>query len=200
MPDIPFWVRLAALIAVMAIAAGVDAWFRRGRSRRWKEYLFILLAGCAGAVFGAMTDLITSSLSPEYFIYGKELPADGIRWHAMLLGLKAGFSAGAIAGALCLFVGMRGRAVAGVTLPGVALMAWRPLVLAVVLGAAVPFACAGFDPIGFVEPLSEPLGRVRAERFLTVWHIHLGVYLGLGAGAVWMIAKLRLPPTDSRKQ
>ena len=64
MPDIPFWMRIAALVAVMAIAAGLDAWYRCARARRWKEYLFILLAGCVGAVFGALTDTISSSISP----------------------------------------------------------------------------------------------------------------------------------------
>ncbi|MDP6044719.1 MAG: hypothetical protein QGH94_06735 [Phycisphaerae bacterium] len=190
MPDIPFWMRIAALVAVMAIAAGLDAWYRCARARRWKEYLFILLAGCVGAVFGALTDTITSSISPEYFIYGKRLSADGIRWRAMVLGLEAGFSAGVIAGALCLFLGRR-RGAANIKLPRVATLMWRPFVLAVILGAAVPLTCFWFDPFGFFEKLSPPMGADPAAAFLRVWHIHLGVYLGLGAGVVWMIAKLR---------
>jgi len=191
MPDIPLWVRIAALVALMAIVAGVDLWYRRERSTRWKEYSFILATGCAAAVFGSLTDLITSSISPDYFVYGKGLPADGIQRHAMVLGLQAGFSAGAIAGALCLFVGGRNRSAASTSLPKVAMLAWRPFLLAVILGAVVPFACAWFDPFGFVEQLSRPIGPERAAGFLTVWHIHLGVYLGLGAGVVWMIATIR---------
>jgi hypothetical protein len=191
MPDIPFWIRIAALVGLMTIVAGVDLWYRRGRSTRWKEYLLILLTGCGGAVFGALTDLVTSSISPDYFIFGKGLPADGIRWRAMELGLQAGFSAGAIAGALCLFVGMRNRANATAFLPRVAMLAWRPFVLAVIFGAVVPFACAWFDPFGFVEHLSRPLGEDCAVGFLMVWHIHLGVYLGLGVGVVWMIVTIR---------
>ena len=191
MPDIPFWVRIAVLVALMAIVAGLDMWCRRERSTRWKEYLFILLAGCAAAVFGSFTDLVTSSISPEYFIFAKGLPADGIRWRAMGLGLQAGFSAGVIAGALCLFVGVQNRANAGISLPRVAMLAWRPFLLAVISGAVIPFACAWFDPMGFVEHLSGPLGSEGAVDFLMVWHIHLGVYLGLGAGVVWMIATIR---------
>ena len=191
MPDIPFWVRIAVLVALMAMVAGVDAWRRRGRSRRWKEYVFILLTGCAGAVFGSLTDLVTSSISPEYFIFGKGLAADGIRWRAMELGLQAGFSAGAIGGALCLFVGVRNNADGRITLPRVAMLAWRPFLLAVIFGAVIPFACAWFDPFGFVAQLSGPLGPDRAAGFLTVWHIHLGVYLGLGAGVVWTIVMIR---------
>ncbi len=191
MPDIPFWVRILVLVALMAIVAGADAWVRRRRARRWKEYLFILAVGCLGAVFGAMIDLVTSSISADYFICGKELSPDGIRWRAMVLGLEAGFSAGAIAGALCLFIGMRNGA-GSITLPRVAMLAWRPLVLALVLGAAVPLTCSWFDPFGYVELLGGThVGPGGAVRFLTVWHIHTGVYLGLGAGVVWMIVKLR---------
>ena len=191
MQDIPFWVRIAALVVLMAVLAGVDLWYRRGRSTRWKEYLFILLAGCAAAVFGSLTDLVTSSISPDYFIFGKGLPADGIRWHAMALGLQAGFSAGAIAGALCLFVGTRRRARANISLPKIAMLAWRPFLLAGVLAAVVPFTCGSFDPVGFADQLGGPLGPDRAARFLTVWHIHLGVYLGLAVGVVWMIVAIR---------
>ena len=196
MSDIPFWMRVAALVALMACVAGIDLWCRREKAKRWKEYLFILATGCAGAVFGSMTDLVTSSISPEYFIFGKELPEEGLRANAMILGLQAGFSAGIIAGALCLFVGMRKRT-AAIKMPKVFLLAWRPLLLAIILGASVPFACSWFDPFGFVEHLTRPLGPESAEKFLIVWHIHLGVYLGLGLGLMWMIAKLLKLPVDS---
>jgi hypothetical protein len=191
MPNIPFWIRIAALVALMAVVAGVDLWYGRGRSTRWKEYSFILLMGCAAAVFGSLTDFVTSSISPDYFIFGKGLPAEGIRWNAMMLGLQAGFSAGAIAGALCLFIGTPKRAEASVSLPGIAMLAWRPFLLAVIFAAAVPFACSWFDPFGFIEHFTRPLGPDRAKSFLTVWHVHSGVYLGMGAGVVWMIAAIR---------
>ncbi|MCP4374711.1 MAG: hypothetical protein GY794_00810 [bacterium] len=191
MPDIPFWVRFAALIAFLASVAGIDLWYRRQRATRWKEYLFILATGCAGAVFGAMTDMVTSSISPEYFIFGKGLPAEGIRWSAMTLGLQAGFSAGAIAGALCLFIGVRKLNDSRISLPTVAMFAWRPFVLAVIFAAVFPFAFVWFDPLGLVESFTKPLGAESAEKFLTVWHIHLGVYLGLTVGAGWMIVKIR---------
>jgi hypothetical protein len=189
-PDIPFWIRISALVALMAVVAGADLWYSRGRSTRWKEYLFILLMGCAAAVFGSLTDFVTSSISPEYFIFCKELPAEGIRWNAMMLGLQAGFSAGAIAGALCLFIGTRKRAEANISSLSIAMLAWRPILLAVIFGAVIPLTCGWFDPFDFVEHFSRPLGPDRAKSLLTVWHVHLGVYLGLGAGLVWMIATI----------
>jgi hypothetical protein len=183
----------------MAIVAGVDLWYRRGQATRWKEYLFILAAGCVAAVFGSLIDLVTSSISPDYFIYGKGLPADGIRRHAMALGLKAGFSAGAIAGALCVFVGSQKRARAIISLPEVAMLSWRPFLTAGIFAALVPFACAWFDPVGYADKLGGPFGPDRAARFLTVWHIHLGVYLGLAVGVVWMIAAIRRLSAKDRR-
>ncbi len=193
MPEIPFWIRITALIVLMAIVAGVDLRYRCRRAVRWKEYLFILVAGCAGAVFGSLTDLVTSSISPDYFICAKELPADGIRMHAMVLGLNAGFSAGGIAGALCIFVGMLESAKASISVQTIAMLSWRPFLTAVLSTVMVPFACGwfGFDPYGFVKQLGGPLGPDRVARFLTVWHIHLGVYFGLAVGVVWMIVAIR---------
>ena len=193
MPNIPFWVRITALVVLMAVVAGVELWYRCGRATRWKEYLFILLAGCVAAVFGSLIDLITSSISPDYFIFGKGLPADGIRWHAMALGLKAGFSAGGVAGALCVFVGMLKSAKANISVQTIAMLSWRPFLtagLSAVMGPLV-WGWFGFDPLGFVDQLGGPLGPDRVARFLTVWHIHLGVYLGLAVGVVWMIVAIR---------
>jgi len=191
MQDIPFWVRIAALVVLMAVVGGVDLWYRRGRSTRWKEYLFILLFGCAAAVFGSLIDLVTSSISPEYFIYGKGLPADGIRWHAMGLGLSAGFSGGVIAGALCLFVGTLKRAKASISLPGIATLAWRPFLLAGIFAAVVPVTCGSFDPMGLADQFGGLRDPDRIARVLTVWRIHVGVYLGMTVGVVWMIVAIR---------
>ena len=162
MPNIPFWLRIAALVVLMAIAAGVDLWYRRGQSMRWKEYLFILAAGCLAAVFGSLIDLITSSISPDYFIYGKGLSPDGIRWHAMVLGLKAGFSAGAIAGAVCLFAGARKRARENISLSKIAMLSWRPFLLAAVFAAVVPFMCGRFDPMGALRQAQRTVLAQRA--------------------------------------
>ena len=191
MPDIPFWIRVVALVVLMAVVAGVDLRFRRGRSKRWREYLFILIAGCLGGVFGLLTDMATSSISPEYFICAKGLPADGITAHAMLLGLQAGFSAGVIAGAICMFVGVRKNDSAQISPPGCLVLLWRPVLLALLLAAAAPFALGWFDPLGLEELFGGPLGPDKIANLLAVWRIHLGVYLGLGVGMVWVIVKMR---------
>jgi hypothetical protein len=87
---------------------------------------------------------------------------------------------------------------ASISLPKIAMLAWRPFLLAGVFAAVVPFACAWFDPSGFVNQLSETrIGHAGAVRFLTVWHIHMGVYLGLAVGVVWMIVAIRRLSTAS---
>jgi len=190
MQNIPYWARALALVALLSIVAAVDLWRRGRKSTRWKEYAFILAAGCAAGLFGMLTDLVTSSISADYFIFGKELPAEKIHLSAMLLGLKAGSSAGVIAGALCIFVGTRKGAGSNPPLRRVVMLSWRPFVLAVACGAAFPLVCGWFDPFDFVVRLGPALGEIRARSFLVVWHIHCGVYLGLAVGVMWMIASV----------
>jgi len=200
MQDIPYWARALALVVLLVIVAAVDMWYRRGKSTRWKEYSFILAAGLAAGVFGMVTDLITSSISPDYFIFGKQLPAEKIRLSAMLLGLQAGSSAGVIAGAMCVFVGSRKGAGSRLPVGRIAMLSWRPLALAVAFAAAFPLVCGWFDPFNFVVRLGPALGEIRARKFLVVWHIHCGVYLGLAVGAMWMIVSMMRISRSARSQ
>src|SRR5579862_7453166 len=77
-----FWwlISDAGLICRILIGAGIFAVLaildvqRNGRkARRWREYLFLLCTAAAGSAYGAVNDLLTSSISWEYFYYGKGL-------------------------------------------------------------------------------------------------------------------------------
>jgi len=105
MIDIPYISRIlifALLIFVLLVYERVKR--PESKERVW-EYGGLIVAGLIGAVYGVVNDAITFSISPEYFIYGKELdPGPGLRWRALLLGAQAGFSAGAIACAIWHFI------------------------------------------------------------------------------------------------
>jgi hypothetical protein len=100
--DIPFRYRVIALLVLMALVAGIERLRKGPQAMRYKEYAFILLCGCVGAIIGAVNDTLTSALSPEYFLFGKNIPGIHPRLEAINLGLSAGFSAGIIGGALSL--------------------------------------------------------------------------------------------------
>jgi hypothetical protein len=61
-------------------------------------------------------------------------------------------------------------------------------VLAAGFAVLLPLLLSGFDPLGFggeLAPLVEPS---QITRFIRVWWIHLGLYLGLLTGVAWIVA------------
>jgi hypothetical protein len=191
---LPYSARVALLVLLMLAAAGVDLARRGAGASRWREYAFVLAAGAAAAACGFAHDLVTAWLSPDYFVFGKGLPAEAVRESAALLGLKTGFSAGAIAGAVCLFVATRKSARPTLPVRSLAFQIWRPFVLSVLCSLLVPLFLSRWDPLSLSALLRETLGTARMEAFLRVWWIHVGTYAGLVAGVVWVcvdVVKMR---------
>lgn len=154
--------------------------------------------GRGGTVFGLLNDLITSSISPEYFIFGKGLdPGEGLIFRAGILGMEAGFSAGAIAGAICLYASTRNNCRSPLAYRRLLGFLWRPAALAPMTALVLVLFCRQLDPAGFSILLDETLDPQQMERFLAVWWIHSGLYLGLLVSVVWIvkdIGKLRKRP------
>lgn len=189
--SIPFWCRVALLLLLMAVVASID-WYRHGqRATRPREYGFVVLSGLVGGVFGFLNDLITSSISPEYFIYGKGLAAgDGLTWRAGELGIKAGLAAGAIAGAVCVYGATRRCARPALSFRTLLGFLWRPVALAPATAILLAVACSGFDPLGFSAELDGVLDPHETRWFLTVWWVHLGLYVGLAASVGWIVVDI----------
>ncbi|MHC4648133.1 MAG: hypothetical protein ACYTBJ_21950, partial [Planctomycetota bacterium] len=77
--EIPYLYRVFALLLLMSLSAAHDYWRNRGASRKWREYTFVVAGGLLAGLIGLLNDLITSSISPEYFCLGKGLAAgDGL--------------------------------------------------------------------------------------------------------------------------
>ncbi len=65
--------------------------------RRFEQYAFIAAVAALGATYGAACDLVTSSISPEYFAIAKHTRVAGAAWRAALIGARAGAGGGALA-------------------------------------------------------------------------------------------------------
>jgi hypothetical protein len=189
---IPFGWRLAILAGLLAAAAGVELRLRGRRAERWREYLFLSAAGLAGGVVGATNDLVTSSISPEYFALLKGIPAGGgFTEGVVALGFQAGFTAGAI-GAGLLLIANRPRparpALACRRLVRPALRAGAAAVLAGILLGAAACLLPGVEPWGAeAAGLSPPAAR----RLEIAASIHLGLYAGLLGGVIWGVLSIR---------
>jgi hypothetical protein len=176
----------------MMIVAAVDVWRNRAQAAKYREYAFVLIAGIAGGLLGLANDLITSSISPEYFTLGKGLAEGGdLRWRAGLFGLKEGLSAGIIGGAVCLFACARKRSLTAAQARRLLGGLWMPLSGAVLIGLALPRLAGRLDPLGISASLSSLLNADQIIRFRQVWWTHTGLYAGTVTGLAALIMRRR---------
>ena len=196
MPAVPYGARIGLLVALCLGIAAYDRLRHGPASRRWKEYLFILLGAVVGALFGGLNDFfITSRLSPEYFRWGKGIaPGEGFEGRVLLLGLQAGCGPGALTACVFLFSNSRRRE----PLPWTRLTAFLaiPVLAAVAAALSLPPLASEWDPLGLRRSLGDEQGR----RFLRVWWIHLSHYAGALLGlALGTLGILRSAPNLSRR-
>ncbi len=188
----PYALRLLALL-VLAVSLVVWESLRRpGRFTRWREYAFLAGCGLAGCVLGVLNDQITSSLSPEYFVLGKEIPAgEEFRLRVASLGAKAGSSAGIIAGAFYLFANTFRSPRPIVSYRRLTILTWKPIASAIVLGVAGALLFPRVCPRGLINDLETVLTASETASFVTVWGAHIGVYVGAAVGVLWGVCGIR---------
>ncbi len=178
------------LISLIAFIVAIDRHRHGAEATKPKEYGFVILTGIVGSLFGLFNDLFTSSISPDYFIFGKGLaPGNGFTMRVAILAVEAGFSAGAIAGAICLYASTRKGALA-IPFQKLVKLLWKPVVLAVATAFTLAFFFRQLDPLNFSEELAEVLDAQQIRRFLMVWWIHLGLYLSLLVSVPWMVVDI----------
>jgi hypothetical protein len=185
-----FVTRLALLLVFFTSAALVELVFRGRRATRWREYASILLLGAVGALVGAAWDAATATLSPDYFVYGKGVARGAsLLRDAMLLGARAGFTAGCVAAALLWMANSPGGGLPLLPPARIARHGVVALVHAVVVGGALGAVASVADlPAPDVVWAGPPL---LARRFAIVWWIHAGGYAGLLIGVVRGAIRLR---------
>jgi hypothetical protein len=194
--------RIGIGAAIFVLLAVVDLVRRCRRATRWREYLFLLAACALGMAYGVINDRIASSISWEYFYYGKGLdeqlgprvPPDpaALRWAACKVGLKATWTVGLVVGVVLLL--------ANNPRPGRPQLQYRTLlqILPIIFLVAACFAVAGgvIGGCGWLAWTSSDLRGLlrdnlfRPHRFLAVHGMNLGGYVG-GAIAT-LIAAVRI--------
>lgn len=197
----PFWNRAALLAGLMLVGAAVDRWRHGEAANRHKEYGFIWLTGIIGCLAGGINDLITSSISPDYFILGKGLAGgEGFRLRAVLFGVQEGLSAGVIAGAICVYVARGGSKRPPVEFNFLFRLLGRPICCAAAGALLVPVLAGHYDPAGLALKMSETeQAQTIVPAFLRVWWIHTGLYAGLLAGVLWMVAAIMVKRRRSKE-
>ncbi len=186
----PFSLRIVLLIGFMLIVSLVDFYRKGPQATKFSEYSFLTIAGLLGAIVGLTSDSITSSISPEYFILGKGLEeGPDLRVQAGLFGVRVGFSAGIIGGAVCLYASRRKSTYLPVKCSRLLQMLWMPVTGAILCGIGLPLGLSKFDPAGFSAQLDTLLDTGKLSRFRQVWWTHLGLYLGTVIGVAIMLIR-----------
>ena len=175
----------------MVVAAAVDCWWYRERAVRWREYLFLVLAGIAGGTFGIINDQITVAISPEYFALGKGIEqSDRFRLDVALLGFQAGCVAGMVIGSAFLLSNQPRNGKPPLPLRELFGLARYPLASAVGTVPLTVLVSLQFDPLDFRPVLEEMFSQAKVTRVLAVWGIHAGLYLGGALGTVLAISRI----------
>jgi hypothetical protein len=183
-------VRIAVGVLILLALALHDYRRNRERATRWREYLFLLVCTLAAMAYGALNDQITSTISWEYFYYGKDLdkvlgpvtPPDAVQLHlhAALVGINATWSAGLIIGVVLLFA--NNPAKSHPQLPRTTLLKFLPPILLITATTAAFGSYLGYA--GHLARFNEDFPIMlktdlwRPRRFMAVFGIHLGGYLG----------------------
>ena len=167
----------------------------------------LLISVLAALLYGAINDQITVTISPEYFLYGKELahvigddpPMGRLRWEAAKIGLKATWTAGLIFGVFLLLANNPIRALP--RLRNRQLVMYIPVILLIAAMCGVLGGVAGYH--GFLTRFDSDFQAIvaadfyRPTRFMCAWGVHLGDYIGglLGtiAAVVFVVRQRKFP-------
>lgn len=116
------------------------------------------------------------------------LGGEGFAARAVGFGVQEGVSAGVIAGALCVYASRRKSKFPPLGFGELLGLLWMPVACAGVGALLFPLLAGRSDPAGLASQLGGDLPAARVPAFLRVWWIHTGLYGGLLAGLVWLIA------------
>jgi hypothetical protein len=195
--------RIAVGATIFLTLAIADLRKNHRHATRWREYLFLLASVGVALIYGIINDLITCRISPEYFLYGKGLDAvvgnrfplslARLPWEAAKVGMKATWTVGLIVGVALLFANNPSAHRRRLTYRE--LFAALPIVVGGSLIAALVLGIIG--SLGGLAILSEDFREMirrdefRPYRFMTVYGIHLGGYLGGITGTVLAVLRIR---------
>jgi hypothetical protein len=207
--DLGLLIRVIAGCAIFATLAIIDIQKNGANATRWKEYGVLLASVLAGLFYGVINDQLTVSISPEYFIYGKELdhiigdhpPMGRLRYEAAKVGLKATWTAGLIFGVALLLANNPCKSLP--RLRNRQLLMYLPIIMLTAAAGGTLGGWLGYH--GHLTRLDSDFkfliesNLYRPYRFMCTWGVHLGGYVGGAIGTI-IAAGLLMHQRKSRHQ
>jgi len=182
------------LVFGLCFFAAMAAWAysREGwESKRLSEYAFLLAAMFASIAYAVAHDQLTATISSEYFLIAKGLQQDPrpYRLAVAILAVKGSYWVGLVIGTALLVANNPSQRIPQLPYATLARLAALPLSAAAV---AASFVGPLFTLLDFGQRSTAVAvaGQEGAHRFLLVWGIHAGSYLGalLGGTAAVVLA------------
>ena len=173
-------IRLIVGLSALAIMAAIDLYRNPGNTTRVKEYGFLFGVTGLTIAYGLIVDTVTYSISTEYFSVGKGLHGAESSFYpdVAILAMKAAWSAGLVVGVVLLVANNPRKHLPQLSYRGLARCLFFPWSM------SVAFALI----LGLTSRISAPslsgwiglngIGLDNDVGFITVWGIHIGIYLG----------------------
>lgn len=159
-------------------------WRKNGvRAQRLHEYSFVAITILLTIVYASVHDLITSSISPEYFTAGKGLAGDHLHLRVMWLATQAAIGPGALIGVALVIANNPSASKSQLRFIELLTEIKFPLLGAIV--CALLFGCAAFFDI--LKNHADFSELKNPKLFVTVWGIHWGSYTGGFAGLAYAV-------------
>ena len=182
---------------------GLLDWRRHPENpKRAKEYLFLIGAMALAVIYGVLHDHVTATISPEYFLKGKELELDPrpFRWAVTVLAAHAAYGPGLVVGAALLIANNPSATRGQLSYRELGRLALVPLVLAATAAALGGVLSGALDVAGRRPDAELLAGKEAATRFLVTWGVHAGSYAGGGLGALLacVLIRRRRPSASAR--
>lgn len=195
--------RIALGVLIFTTLALVDYARHRQNATRWREYTLLLLAVAGAIVYGVLNDQITSTISWEYFYYGKGLeeqlgpqtPPATLPLHlaAALVGVKATWSAGLLIGVALLLANNPSKHLP--RLRNRDLLPLIPLIFLITACVGALGGLAGYQglPARWNDDFAQMLrhDEWRPHRFIAVYGVHLGGYVGGAIATTLAVLRIR---------
>ena len=198
------WLLRVGIGVAIFVALALHDLYRRGpAATRWREYMVLLSCVIAAVMYAIVNDHLTASISWEYFAFGKglaeSLPADwssesiAFRLAVTRLAAQAGFSGGVIVGVALLVANNPAKNCPQFSHSVVLKQLVRIVILTVIISGVV----GGLGYFGMFARISADFREMleqnqwRPRRFMCVYGIHLGAYVGALVGTIASVIQIR---------
>jgi len=180
----PLKIRFPLGILAFIILAIIDFKKFGWKSERLREYSFLFFCALLAIFYAVINDMITSSISEEYFIKGKGiLSGPGFKWRVAWIAVKGSYWVGLLSGVALLIANNKYKNFPRVSMVKLLQYSVLPVLFAI-------FTSVIFYFLNINESNVVLYGVDNAAAFNTVMETHRGAYIGGLIGTVLAVVLL----------